>query len=184
MKQLLIGVAAFLTFCTAAPASAQEVASTLNQLAVLVKPGDSITLVDVNGRTMRGRVASLSDDLLRLQISDGLLQLGEQEVATITQRRSDSLTNGALIGAASGAAYFAVIMAIFSHYNDGGDVIVPTAITGGAMMVGLGAAAGAGIDALIARRQVIFRAKGGAGRVQFAPLVGNGRRGATVTVRF
>jgi hypothetical protein len=48
----------------------------------------------------------------------------------------------------------------------------------------MGAAAGMGIDALIARRQVIYRKPTGENRVSVSPLFGHGRRGAAVTMTF
>jgi hypothetical protein len=185
MKQLTTGIAVLLSICAGGMrAEAQEVASTLEQLAVLVKPGDTIRVVDVTGRETNGRIGRLSPDVLILDTPAGLQQLGEADVATISQRRGDSLTNGAIIGGVAGAAYFGTMMAIFSQYNDGGDVIVPTAIMGGALMVGLGAAAGVGIDALISGRQVIYRKAPGRTSVGVSPMFGQGRRGAVVTVTF
>jgi hypothetical protein len=185
MKQLTIGLGVLLSVCAAATrAEAQEIASTLEQLAVLVKPGDSVRLIDATGRETNGRIARVLRDVLIVETPAGPRQLGESEVVTITQRRGDSLKNGATIGGVAGAAYFATMMAIFSQYNDGGDVIVVTAVTTGALMVGLGAAVGVAIDALIARQQVIFQKAASPRRVTVSPLVGQGRRGAAVTISF
>lgn len=185
MKQLTIGLVVFLLLCAGGTrVEAQEVASSFEQLAVLVKPGDKISVIDVTGRETRGRVGKLSSDLLILDTSAGLRQLGEVDVAAITQRRSDSLKNGAIIGAAAGAVYFAVILAILTETSDGGGPIVPAAIVGGVLTMGMGAAAGAGIDALISRRQVIYQNSTRRSRVSVSPMFGNGRRGAAVTVKF
>ena len=70
------------------------------------------------------------------------------------------------------------------HDSDAGDVIVGTAIAGGVLFTGMGAAAGLGIDALIARRQVIYQKPGGGSRVSGAALFSHGRRGAAVSVKF
>jgi hypothetical protein len=64
-------------------------------------------------------------------------------VAPIRQRRDDSVKNGAIIGAATGAAYFLTAMALLRD-SDGGDVIMHTAVAGGVLFAGMGAAAGAG----------------------------------------
>jgi hypothetical protein len=63
-------------------------------------------------------------------------------------------------------------------------VIVSTAIAGGVLFAGMGAAAGVGIDALIARRQVIYQKPGGGSTVSVSPLLGHGRRGAALSVKF
>lgn len=183
VKHLTIGVALLLFCAGGTPVDAQEVASSFEQLAVLVKPGDTITVVDVAGRETRGRIGTLSPDTLMMITSTGSRQLTEVEVAAITQRRDDSLKNGAIIGAVAGAAYFVTAAALLAGTDDG-DVIIPTAIAGGVLFAGLGAAAGVGIDALISRRQVIYQMPVPRSRASVSPVFGHGRRGAAVTVRF
>ena len=161
---------------------AQEVASSFDQLTVLVKPGDQITVVDVSGRKTKGRIGKLSRDELILVNSAGPRRLGEVDVATISQRRDDSLMNGAIIGAVAGTAYFVTGVVLLSD-SDGGDVIIPTLIAWGVVTAGIGAAAGVGIDALISRRHVIYQ-KPARSRVSVSPVFGRGRRGAAVTVTF
>jgi hypothetical protein len=125
----------------------------------------------------------MSRDILTLATPAGLRQLGEADVAEIRQRRDDSLKNGAIIGAVAGTAYFVTMAALLSD-SDGGDVVIGTAVAGGVLFAGLGAAAGVGIDALITRRQVIYRKSSRGTRVSMSPLIGRGRRGAAVTVKF
>ena len=184
MQHLTIGVVVFLLLCAGGtPVEAQEVASSLDQLAVLVKPGDTITVVEVNGRATTGRIGKLSRDALILVTPAGPRQLGEVDVATISQRRGDSLKNGAIIGAVAGTAYFVTAAALLRD-SDGGDVIIPTAIAGGVLFAGMGAAAGVGIDALISRRQVIYQKPAGRSSFSVSPVFGHGRRGAAVRVTF
>jgi hypothetical protein len=184
MKHLTIVGAVFLLLCAGGSrVEAQGVASSFDQLGVLVKPGDKITVVDVTGREVEGRLAKLSRDGLTLISPAGPRDLGEVDVAEIRQRRGDSLTNGAIIGAAAGTAYFLTLAALLGD-SDGGDVIVSTAVAGGVLFAGMGAAAGAGIDALITHRQVIYRKVPAAKSVSVSPLFGHGRRGAAVMVKF
>ncbi len=183
MKHLTIGVVCLLLCAGETSVDAQEVASSFEQLAVLIKPGDKITLVDVTGRETKGRIGKLSPDALILVTSTGSRQLGEVDVAAITQRRDDSLKNGAIIGAVAGAAYFVTGLALLAGIDDG-DVIIPTAIAGGVLFAGLGAAAGVGIDALISGRQVIYQKPAGRSTVIVSPVFGHGRQGAAVAVKF
>ena len=180
-----MGVGVFVLFCAGGTqVEAQEVASSFDQLAVLVKPGDKITVVDVTGTETKGRIAKLSRDALILMTSAGPRQLGDVDVATITQRRDDSLKNGAIIGAVAGTAYF-VTGAMLLSDSDGGEVIVPTAVAAGVLFAGMGAAAGLGIDALISRPQVIYQ-KPAAGKISVtvSPVFGHRRRGAAVIMKF
>lgn len=184
VKYLTIGGVLFLLLCNGATrVEAQEVASSFDQLAVLVKPSDTITVVDLTGGETKGRIGKLSRDALTLVTSAGPRQFGEVDVATIRQRRGDSLKNGAIIGAVAGTAYFVTVAALLRD-SDGGDVIVPTAIAGGVISAAMGAAAGVGIDALITRKRVIYQRASGGGTVSISPLFGHERRGAAVTVKF
>ena len=184
MKHLTMGSVLFLLLCGGAiRAEAQGVASTFDQLAVLVQPGAKITVTDVTGRETKGRIWKVSRDALILGTSDGPRQLGEVDVASISQRRDDSWKNGAIIGAVAATAFYVTVGTLLSD-SDGGDVIVSSAIAGGVLFAGMGAAAGLGIDALITRREVIYKKAPGKSRVNVSPLLGHGRRGAAITVRF
>jgi hypothetical protein len=184
VKHLTIGGVLFLLLCTSAtPAGAQEAASPFERLAVLLQPGDKITVLDVNGKETKGQLGKLSRDALILMTSAGPRQLREADVITISQRRDDSVMNGAILGAVAGTAYFLTMVALLGD-SDGGDIIVPTAIAGGVLFAGLGAAAGAGIDAMISSRQVIYQRPASQKMVGVSPIFGHGRRGAAVTVKF
>ena len=81
MKLLTIGVVCVLLCAGGTSVHAQEIASSFEQLAVLVKPGDKITLVDATGLETNGRIGKLSADALILVTSSGSRQLGEMDVA-------------------------------------------------------------------------------------------------------
>jgi len=105
-------------------------------------------------------------------------------VARIQQRRSDSLQNGAIIGAVAGAGYGVAVLAMVASISDGGGPIPIGVVAGMAVFTGIGAAAGAGLDALIMRRQLIFQKPGGGNRTSISPLFLHGRRGVAVSVTF
>ncbi len=163
---------------------AQGVASSFDQLSVLVKPGDKITVVDLAGREAEGRIGMLSRDRLTLVTPAGPRELGEVDVVQIRQRRGDSLQNGAVIGAAAGAGYGLAMLTFLASTSDGGGPIPAGVVTGMVVFTGIGAAVGAGIDALITRRQVIYRNPSGENSFSVSPLFGHGRRGAAVTLKF
>ena len=185
MTRTTIGGAVFLLLCAGATrVDAQGVASSFDQLSVLVKPGDKISIVDMTGREAEGRIGKLSRDELTLVTKAGARQLGERDVAKIRQRRSDSLQNGAIIGAAAGAGYGLAVLALLASMDDGGGPIPIGVVTGMVVFTGIGAAAGAGIDALIPRRQVIYEKPGGQSQVSISPLFLAGRHGVAVSVKF
>jgi hypothetical protein len=188
MQPLIVGVALCLLLgANAVPAGAQEVASSFQQLSVLVGPGDKVTVVDVNGMAAEGWIMKLSRDTLTLANPAGERDIREADVLQIRKKRHDSLKNGAIIGAVASAACFGTMLVIgeAGGFGDtGGGLIVSSAIRGGVFFVGLGAAAGVGIDALIVRRAVIFRKPAGRTTITMSPILGPGRRGAAITVRF
>ena len=155
-----------------------QTAASFEQLALLVDSGDRITVTDSAGHERTGRVVDLSPSALGLVIDGVRRDFREAQVHTISQRRPDSLKNGAWFGFAVGAAIGAT--AFMPRYD----------ITGGyaAMVLGLYAAAGTGIgvglDALVRSRQVIYRSTGTARRVTVAPLLAGDRRGLAVALGF
>ena len=106
----IAGVFAFAVF-VAASADAQELAGTFEQLRVLVKTGDALTVTDGAGQPVRGKLAHLSASSLVLNVSGTNREFQSAEVNTIEKRGSDSLRNGALIGMAVGAGLAALAMA-------------------------------------------------------------------------
>ena len=185
MRQLTVTGAVILLLCIGGTrVEAQGVASSFDQLTVLVKPGDKITVVDLAGRQVEGQIGMLSRDRLTLVTWAGLREVGEADVAQIRQRRGDSLQNGAIIGGAAGAGYGLALLALAMSMDDGGGPIPVGVVTGMVVFTGMGAAAGAGIDALITHRQVIYRKPSGENRFSVSPLLGRGRRGAAVTMKF
>jgi hypothetical protein len=185
MIRTTILLAVFLLLCAGATrVHAQGVASSFDQLNVLVKPGDKISIVDMAGREAEGRLGILSRDVLTLITEAGPRQLGQGDVVTIRQRRSDSLQNGAIIGAAAGAGYGLAMLALLASTADGGGPIPIGVVTGMVVFTGIGAAAGAGIDALITRRMVIYEKPGGSGQISMSPLFVGGHRGVAVSVKF
>lgn len=91
----------------ALPVSAQEVATSFEDLQRVIKPGDTITVTDQIGATIKGTLAALSASTLELRVQrDPLvpaLHFQERDINNIVRRRHDPLWNGMLIGFASGA---------------------------------------------------------------------------------
>ena len=166
-----------------ATAEAQELAGTFDQLRVLVKPGDTLTIVDDAGQRVRGKVTSLSNSVLDLTVSGTARQFRSTDVTTIEKRGSDSLKNGALIGLAVGGGIGGAAIAAFAATDDGS--VGPFLVLGFLMYGGIGAGIGTGFDALIEGNRVIYARSGSAGaRLTIAPIVSRDRKGARVSLRF
>ena len=171
-----------LLLTAAAPmAEAQGVASSFEQLRVLVRPGDTVSVTDTTGREITGTIADLSSSSVALLVAGSRRDLLESEVRTIRQRRPDSLANGALWGLAIGAGTALSIMLI--PIEDGvsyGVQVLPLA-----MFAGAGAGIGVGVDAMIAGRQVIYaKPAGSSPRVRVSPLLTREHKGLLVSLGF
>jgi len=167
----------------AASAEAQELAGTFDQLRVLVKPGDTLTVIDGSGQRVEGKVLSLSSSALDLTVSGKPRQFFSTDIDTIEKRGADSLKNGALIGLAIGGGIGAagmIALAATAEDNVAGFVAVGVLMYGG-----IGAGIGTGFDALIEGRRVIYAKSGSAGsRVTVAPMFTGSRKGVRVSLRF
>jgi hypothetical protein len=165
-----------------APAArAQEIAGSFDQLRVLVKKGDTIAVTDNAGATTHGRLTELSPASLALLVDGRPRVIEAADISTISQRRSDSLANGAGWGLGIGAVLgLAVGISLESSYDE--DANGALAVTGAITYGALGAGMGAGIDALIKSPMVIFaRPRSTSPPVVVAPMVGR-RTGVVVTV--
>lgn len=99
------------------------------------------------------------------------------QAPVVAVRQSDSLWNGALIGAGAGVAsglMFCRLMEPWENCRDDFGSI----LTAGA----IGAGIGMGIDALIRKR--VYQSASGAAAVHAAPMIGRRAQGLQLSVRF
>ena len=167
-----------------AHAEAQTAAS-FDELPLVLRPGDRVTVTDDSGRNITGQIIDLSPSTLSLAARGARLDLSAADVSFIRQRRPDPLRNGALIGLGVGAIPVAIISWFGYAYalGEGGNPwgVVPFA----GMYLGLAAGIGAGVDALIQRNHVIYGPMGAAQRrLTVSPLLSGDRRGVAVSLRF
>jgi hypothetical protein len=173
-----------LLIATAAPAAgAQVLASSFDQLSVLVKPGDTVSVTDVTGREVRGTVAALSLSSLELIVAGNRRPFSEGETRTIRQRRPDSFRNGALWGVAIGAG---LGLTTLIDTEDSPALSAGEGIAATAVLAGLGAAVGVGLDAIFRSNDVIYsRPAGTSVKLMLSPILTRGRRaGALVSLGF
>jgi len=158
-------------------AEAQQLAGTFDQLRVLVKPGETLTVTDGTGQRVRGKLVNLSVSSLELDASGTRRLFQDTEVGTIEKRGSDSLKNGALIGLSIGAGLSGA--AIAATTGDAGVAALGAIIYGG-----IGAGVGVGFDALVEGPHVIYAAAS-SGRRTFhvSPILSRSRRGVLLSLR-
>jgi hypothetical protein len=76
---------------------------------VLVKRGDTVSVVDRDGTEVRGPISALSSSSLAIVMAGSQKSFLESEIDTIRQRRPDSLANGAKWGFGIGAGLDALV---------------------------------------------------------------------------
>lgn len=153
--------AAWFPLCAAAQSPAES-------LVGKVKSGDTVYLLDSASREISGVFGKVSDSTMTLMVNGELRDVSLSDVREISRRGGDPLWNGVFIGALIGGVGAGV-----SSQN------VSLGISGAILYGGIGAV----IDKLVAGRVVVYRTPG-AKSVAIAPVVGKGRRGVRVAVRF
>jgi hypothetical protein len=159
-----------------------QTAQSFEQLQLLVKPGDKVSVTDPLGVVTEGKIEGLSSALLRLRVNSAIQDLSESDVKMIRQRRNDSLKNGALIGTGIGAG-IGVIYAIACATYD----CTAGETAGGALIyTGFGAAIGVGVDALIKSKETIYlgRTKVTLNLRSIKPILSPKRKGVAMSFSF
>ena len=147
-----------------------------------LKDGQKIVIVDDAGRKFEGQVAELKGDALTLRVGRERTDVRYERIVRI-ERPHDGLGNGALIGLGLGAG-LGLLGGLAAAGDDSGwgspdagDV----ALFGTAVLGGIGAAIGLGLDAAIRREGTLYRRQAAA-RVSLSPALGSSRRGVVIIV--
>jgi hypothetical protein len=123
------------------------------------------------------RIVDVSGESVTVSADGEVRRLRTADIRRIRARRSDSVLNGALIGAGAGIAsglFMCRLTEPWEICNDPGPLFGVGAI---------GAGAGIAIDALIRGRRTIYETPRGA-RLHVAPLIGRHARGLQISVVF
>ena len=162
--------------------SKREPAQTFEDLASRSKPGDSVYVTDSEGREVRAKIDGLSPSSLTIWAGGDRRELSESQVAMV-RRGSDSLWNGAAIGAATGFATLALLLASVCPCNAdfyAGEWIVPVMGYGG-----IGAGVGVAIDLAIRKGRVIYqKPTGRTASFNVSPVISTKQRAVFASVRF
>jgi len=144
--------------------SAQTIATSFAALQKLLTTGETVFVTDTDGHRTKGEVANISPSSLII-LTPAARTFATTNVSEI--QRSNSLKNGALIGLVVGAAVGAA--GIAAMCADGPNCGPWLGI--GAESAGIGAAVGAGIDALVGKGgRVLYRSPQVARRVGISPF--------------
>ena len=176
---LVFGVA--LMISPVSLAGAQELATSFDQLRVLVKAGDTLTVTDTGGHEFRGQISGLSSTALDIIVDGQSRALRASDVTTIRVKREDSLGNGAKKGFIVGAVLGLLAgVSLVGEFDSAG--IIPLSVL---LYGGLGTSVGVGIDALTQSNNVIFAQQNGRTvTLNATPILGPRARGMRVAIGF
>jgi hypothetical protein len=169
---------AVLLLVSAAAVFAQDVATTFEELRLKIGRGATVYVTENDGQEYTATVVSVSATAFTVSVGGKERSLEQSAIRRIRQRLPDSLWGGVLIGGGIGVALGALSVGLADDCSGG---CAASPVISGAMF----AAIGAGIDALIEGKKVIYE-PGAAGRSAWnlSPLIGRGAAGARLTVVF
>jgi hypothetical protein len=169
-----------------APSSAQQPVTSFSQLADLLKPGDSVSVTDAQGREVHGRIHALGSDALTLDGTKREL-LPASAIQQVVRREGSRAGRGALWGLIGGAMLGGVV----GGSADDGVVCKDgsCALLGAAVFGGFGALTGAIVGTFVEGKPVVvYRAHDSRGaqpaRLSVAPVVTPRTRGVAVAFAF
>ena len=154
-----VTTAALLVMC-ATSAWAQPPVSSFSRLKDRLVIGQEITVTDSSGGRAVGRLSDMSDTFLHLLVDTDTRTFTAEDTRRVQQRRSDSLINGLLIGAAAGAGY-----GLYWYLRDPNECSNSVCASDLAIGAGIGAVIGLAIDAAIKENVTVYLASGSAAAV-------------------
>ena len=162
---------------TASAAWAQPPQGSTNLETVLI-PGMTVWITDSAGREHKTRIVEVSGGVVTATAGENVRRFGPADVMQVKTRHSDSLINGALIGAGVGVASGLFVCRLMEPWEVCFDSVGPLAA-----FAAIGAGAGIGIDALIRGQRTIYAAPGRT-EIDAMPLVVKHGGGLQVSVSF
>jgi hypothetical protein len=149
-----------------------------------VDVGDTVTVIDVQGREMSGTISDLSASTLTLLVDRTERKLLEADVASVSRR--DSRWNGTLWGLGVGGVLGAwADRGLVDEYGRE-DISVGESAEFIALAAGVGAGIGFAVDALIKGQRLLYSRSASSMRRDSAvvPILVGRRKGILVTKRF
>jgi hypothetical protein len=179
-----VGLSALLLFLLPISATAQEAASSFDQLRAsgLAKEGDTVDVTDASGARVKGRIADLGATSLVLLTGHSTRRDFSEMTVTKIQRR-DSLANGILIGLGVGAALGVVSVNSLCNLPDPECAAIVTLAIALPSTAG-GAILGAVVDGLIRKIVYIAPRPTHSVRLGLSLMQSRDRTGAAISVRF
>jgi hypothetical protein len=142
--------------------------------------GDVVYVTDATGNTIKGKLAALTDDTVKVKARAEVRSVSTAEVRRIQWQQPDSPLTGVLIGAAIGAIPGIYWLVVDPNECNG---MCPEEYK----LIAIGAIVGGLIDRAITRRVTLYAAGAASGRaksVMISPFVMRERKGVQVAIKF
>lgn len=174
-----IALLILLAAATASSVAAQTPQQPKPDLETALVPGMTAWITDSRGREEKIRIVGVSGDILTATTGENVRRLRTTDVARVRVRHSDSVLNGALIGAGVAVASGLFVCRMMEPWENCRDDVGPMLQIGA-----IGAGVGIGIDALIRGRKTIYPAPPGSTRLHAAPIIAGRAAGLQIALTF
>ena len=142
--------------------------------------GDVLRVTDSTGATTKGKLIDIADDGLSLSVGTGVRRIVAGDIRRVEWKRTDSLLNGLLIGAAIGA-----VPGLYWLVAD------PNECTGMCAeeyaFIGIGGVAGGLIDYARSKKAIVYaegQSTAATRTISIGPFAARGRKGIMLALRF
>ena len=152
------------------------------ELQGLIKPGETITVIDRGGKSTTGRLDSISATSVRVVTANDPKEFTNTAISQITKKRHDALWNGAIIGLIAGAA----VAGFASNAATSGQGCNDTSFCRTVLLAGAAAGLGIGtaLDLAKGKRDVVYTPTIVSRRIEIVPVLSKWERGFALTARF
>ena len=173
-------IAPLIMFClSTVSAFAQTSQDPPPRVETALSPGTTVWITDSAGREEKRRIVSVSDGIVTTtNPNEEVRRLRTTDILRVRARYSDSVINGALIGAGAAVVSGLFLCTRTEPWENCRDDVGPIL-----RIAAIGAGAGIGIDALIRGRRTIYEAPRST-RLHVVPIAARGAAGLSVSVSF
>jgi hypothetical protein len=146
---------------------AQEAATSLEDLRFVLGKGDNVTVLDLSGKNIRGKVERIGPGVLEIRVGDSLRSFTDNEARQITRKKMDSPLNGILIGAGVGFGATLPLLWVGSEGDHG------WAVAGAGLWGLIGGGIGALVDVAVREKQTVYVRSKSRASLNISPFYSN-----------
>jgi hypothetical protein len=174
-----IALLILLSVSTGSAVSAQTPQGVNPKLETMLIPRMTVWITDSSGREEKTRVVAVSGDIVTAAVDGDIRRLRTTDVMRVKVRHSDSVLNGALLGAGAAVSSGLALCRLTETWANCRDDVGPMLRIGA-----IGAGVGIGIDALIRGRRTIYDTTKGSRRLHALPTLARHAAGLQVSLNF